>query len=293
MKRILAIAMAAASFAATAQDVKPETAATNGVPAQTAEDETYYSIITGVPWTSRHRLTLEEYKERDQKVLRRAGGFIHFPAEGPRVLLLDARAKATLTIDEVARLWKLGSKLEADLLKEPIGGDDPLVHAQGVMEARKPLLLVEVVADDRLPALSVFPEERIGIVNASKLKGGSKDPAAPEMRVMKEVWRAIGFIGGLGFSAAKNDVMQPWYTLAELDSTDNAYIQPMAMMGMQQMWDRFGVKKPHKVPYRTAVKQGWASPPTNELQKAVWDEVKKQMATNAGAPKASAPNIAK
>ena len=275
MKRILAFAMVAAAFAATAQDVKPETATTNGVPdaAQTEEDETYYSIITGVPWTKKHRLTLEEYKERDQKVLRRAGGFIYFPAEGPKLLLCEARGRAALTIDEVARLWKLGSKLEADLLKEPCGGD-PLDYATKVMGERKPLMIVAVVEHDRLPALSVFPEERIGIVNAAKLKGHSKDPAATEMRVMKEVWRAIGFIGGLGFSAAKNDVMQPWYTLAELDSTDNAYIQPMSMMGMQQMWNRFGVKQPHKIPYRTAVKQGWAQPPTNDLQKAVWDEIK-------------------
>ena len=282
-------AMLAAVLAALTAKAQVASPTTNAAPASAngSGEEEYVSIITGVPWTKGHRLTLDEYKKRDQDALRRTGGFIYYPAEGPRVLLLDARAKATLTIDEVARLWKLGSKLEADLLKEPIGGDDPLVHAQGVMEARKPLMLVEVVADDRLPALSVFPEERIGIVNASTLKGHSKDPAAPEMRVMKEVWRAIGFIGGLGFSAAKNDVMQPWYTLAELDSTDNAYIQPMAMMGMRQMWDRFGVKKPHKVPYRTAVKQGWASPPTNDLQKAVWDEIKSQT-TNATS-KASVP----
>lgn len=290
MKRILAIALAATALAAMAQDAKPAAASTDGTSgAAQGEDETYYSIITGVPWTPKHKLTLEEYKERDQKVLRRAGGFIHFQAEGPRVLLLDARPKATLTLDEVARLWKLGTKLEADIAKEPSGDGEALEFAQGIMARRRPLMLVAVVEDARLPALSVFPEERVGIVNATRLKGHSKDPAATEMRVMKEAWRAIGFIGGLGYSQVDNDVMQPWYTLAELDSTDNAYIQPMSMMGMQRMWDRFGVKKPHKVPYRTAIKQGWAQPPTNDLQKAVWDEVMAENAAATNAPAATPP----
>lgn len=284
MKTLLILTAALAAFVARAQNAPvPPSPATNAAPVTTqgGEEEEYVSIITGVPWTKGHRLTLEEYKKRDQDALRRAGGFIYYSAEGPKILLLEARGKAALTIDEVARLWKLGSKLEADLLKEPCSGD-PLDYATKVMKERQPLMLVEVVEHDRLPALSVFPEERIGIVNATKLKGHSMDPAATEMRVMKEVWRAIGFIGGLGYSMAENDVMQPWYTLAELDSTDNAYIQPMALVGMRRFWDRFGVKKPHKIPYRTAVKKGWAQPPTNDLQKAVWDEIK-SAATNAPA----------
>ena len=80
-------------------------------------------------------------------------------------------------------------------------------------------------------------------------------------------------------------MMQPYYTLKELDGLDNAYIQPMNMVKMQKFWKRFGVERPRKVPYRAAVKQGWAPPPTNDLQKAVWEEVK-TAATNAPAAKA-------
>ena len=52
------------------------------------------------------------------------------------------------------------------------------------------------------------------------------------------------------------------------------FIQPMNMARMQKMWKRFGVKKEHRIPYRVAVQEGWAAQPTNEYQRAVWDEVR-------------------
>ena len=70
-----------------------------------------------------------------------------------------------------------------------------------------------------------------------------------------------------------NDIMQPSYTLKELDGNIQAYIQPMNMAKMQRFLKRFGVKKEAKIPYRVAAQQGWAPAPTNDIQKAVWDEV--------------------
>ena len=94
------------------------------------------------------------------------------------------------------------------------------------------------------------------------------------MRVSKEVWRAIGFVGGLGYSMEENDIMQPFYTIKELDASRYPFIQPMNMAKMQKMWKRFGVKKERRIPYRVAVQEGWAATPTNDYQKAIWDEVR-------------------
>ena len=47
----------------------------------------------------------------------------------------------------------------------------------------------------------------------------------------------------------------------------------MNMAKMQKMWNRFGVSKERRVPYRVACQQGWAPAPTNDYQKAVWEEV--------------------
>ena len=280
MKKMLTIAIAAISAAALAQEAAPQSA-----PAST--NETYVDMITGKPWTPDSKWTIAQLKARDERVLKKTGGFLYQEAEGPIAMLVDARERATLTIEEVARLYRLGTKLDINTAKEPRGEKCPFDAARAVMSETNALLVVMVVDKcDKLPALSVFPEERIGLVNADKLKGGD-DPSAPEMRVSKEMWRAIGFIGGVGFSAQENDMMQPYYTLAEIDGNGHPYIQPMNMAKMQAMWKRFGVKRARKVPYRIAVREGWAPPPTNDYQRAVWDEIKAAATTNA--PSATPP----
>ena len=235
--------------------------------------EEYVSPVTGRAFDPNGKYTLEQIKARDERVLKKTGGFIHQKAEGPQALLVDARQKPALTLDEVARVYKLATHLEAQVAKETRTGANPLAFARKMLEERKPLMLVAIAEGSKgLPALSVYPEERIGIVNADQLKGGD-DPTLPEMRVSKEVWRAIGFVGGLGFSPAENDIMQPIYTIKELDANRYPFIQPMNMARMQTMWKRFGVKKERRIPYRVAVQEGWAAQPTNDYQKAVWKEV--------------------
>ena len=239
-----------------------------------AGDEEYISVVTGKPVPKDGKYTVEQIKARDERVLKKTGGFIHQAAEGPQTLLVDARAKPTLTIDEVARVYKLATHLDAQVEKEARGDVAPLDFAKAKMSARKPLMLVMIVDGcPGQPILSVFPEERVGIVNADKLKGGD-DPSAPELRVSKETWRAIGFVGGLGFSPAENDIMQPLYSLKELDANRYPFIQPMNMARMQKMWKRFGVKKERRIPYRVAVQEGWAEQPTNDYQRAIWEQVK-------------------
>jgi hypothetical protein len=266
MKRVMVVSMAlAAALPLAAADAKS---------AGPTNEEEYISVVTGKPVPKDGKYTVEQIKARDERVMKKTGGFIHLKAEGPLAMLLDARAKPTATLDEVARVYKLATHLDAQVAKEARGDVPPLEFAKAKMSAAKPLMLVMVVdGGPGQPILSVFPEERVGIVNADKLKGGD-DPSAPEMRVMKEAWRAIGFVGGLGFSPAENDIMQPLYSLKELDANRYPFIQPMNMARMQKMWKRFGVKKERRIPYRVAVQEGWAAQPTNDYQKAVWDQVK-------------------
>lgn len=286
---LLALALSATALAADGPE--PAEAKDGAVPVQ---NETYVDMITGKPWTPDSKWTIEQLKARDERVMRKTGGFLHVAATGPKAMIVDARAKERPTIDEVARLYTLGTKLAIDTAREPIGAAEPggtdgratqspLAAARTRMALSAPLMLVMVVEDEELPALSVFPEERIGIVNAARLQGG-EDPSAQEMRVSKEIWRAIGFIGGVGFSMQENDMMQPYYTLAEIDANGNPYIQPMNMAKMAKFWKRFGVSRERRVPYRKAVMEGWAPAPTNDYQRAIWNEVR-SAATNAPAAK--------
>ena len=268
MKRVMVVSMAlAAALPLSAAEADAKSAG------PTNEVE-YISPVTGKPVPKDGKYTVEQIKARDERVMKKTGGFIHLKAEGPLTMLLDARAKPTLALDDVARVYGLATHLKALVAKEARGEVAPLAFARAKMASSKSLMLIAVVDGcTDLPALSVFPEERVGIVNADTLKGGD-DPSAPEMRVTKEVWRAMAFVGGIGFSPAENDIMQPIYTLRELDANRYPFVQPMNMARMQRMWKVFGVKKERRIPYRVAVQEGWAKPPTNDYQKAVWEQVK-------------------
>jgi len=240
---------------------------------QLSAEEEYISPVTGKPVPADGKFTVEQIKARDERVMQKTGGFLLQKASGPQLLLVDARDRPSGAVDEVARLYKLGAHLDANVEKTPRGAKVAYDFAKEISDAKKPLMtLVVFDGNPTFPALAVYPEERIGLVNADRLKGG-EDPAAPEVRVAKEVWRAMGFIGGVGFSQYENDMMQPYYTLKELDGNIHAYIQPMNMAKMGKFWKRFGVKKEARVPYLVAVQEGWAPAPTNDVQKAIWDKV--------------------
>ena len=249
------------------------TAAMIAVAIVTLADEEYVSPVTGQAFDPNGKFTLEQIKARDERVMAKTGGFLQQKASGPQLLLVDARERPSGAIDEVARLYKLGAHLDANVEKTPRGDKAAYDFAKSLSDSKKPLMtLVVFDGDPSFPALAVYPEERIGLVNADRLKGG-EDPAAPEVRVSKEIWRAMGFIGGVGFSQHENDMMQPYYTLKELDGNIHAYIQPMNMAKMGRFWKRFGVKKEARVPYLVACQEGWAPQPTNDVQKAIWDKV--------------------
>ena len=235
--------------------------------------EEYISPVTGKPFDPNGKFTLEQIKARDERVMKKTGGFLQQKASGPQLLLVDARERPSGAVDEVARLYKLGAHLDANVEKTPRGAKAAYDFAKGLADAKEPLMtLVVFDGDPAFPALAVYPEERIGLVNADRLKGGD-DPAAPEVRVAKEIWRAMGFIGGVGFSQHENDMMQPYYTLQELDGNIHAYIQPMNMAKMAKFWKRFGVKKEARVPYLVACQEGWAPEPTNDVQRTIWKQV--------------------
>ena len=255
MKRLIAVACATAAMLSFADETE------------------YISPVTGKPIPKDGKYTLEQYTARDDRGLQKPGGFIPQKAERPPALVIHAREKPTLTVDEIGRVYKLGCHLDAIVLKEQRGNVAPLAFAQAKMASDKPLMVVVVVdqcAD--LPALSVYPEERIGIVNADRLQGGD-DPVKAEVRIHKEVWRALGFVAGIGYAPYPNDVMQNVSTVQELDGLEYQVMQPMNFQKMYVALAKVGITRARRVPYRVACREGWAAPPTNDYQKAVWNEV--------------------
>lgn len=258
--------MAIASVAAIAADATP---------ANVAEIQAKVNALAKEAAPKTNRLTRAEIEQRPQ-VLRKTGGFIDVESKGTAVVVLDCRAKAGGAPAQFAevfgRLSKTNVKVERAELK---AGETALAALQRVQGATRAIFALAVYESEQDMGLTIHPEARIALVNAAKYRQG-QDPLQREVRVVKELWRGLGFVSGLGYAPFKNDVFQPIYSVPELDALEYQVMQPMNFQKMYNTLGRFGVKRARHIPYRLAVMEGWAAAPTNEYQKAIWEQVKSE-----------------
>lgn len=242
------------------------------------EEETYVSPITGQPFNPKGEYTLEQIKARDERVLEKTGGFIEVEAKGVSVIVLDTRQKPGGSAIQFQDVFSSLSKTNVKVERKPLAdGEIPLDKAIAMLSSENAAYAIVVAEDDTSHGLAVFPEDRVAIINANRYKGGN-DALRPEVRVHKEIWRALGFVAGIGYAPFENDVMQPVFSVRELDAQQYQVMQPMNFQKMYSALGKFGVTRARRVPYKVAVNEGWAPTPTNNYQQAVWDEVKAKQA---------------
>ena len=212
--------------------------------------------------------------ENRPAVLKKTGGFLDVAAVGVSVVVVDTREKPGAAADQFKEVFERLSKTNVKVEKVARNANEkPYAKALAALKANKAAYSILIAESDECPGLCVMPEERIAVINAKRYLGG-KDPLAPETRLIKEVWRALGFVGGVGYAPYQNDVLQPVYNLRELDALVYQVMQPMNFQKMYAQMAKFGVKRARHIPYKLAVMEGWAPQPTNEYQKAIWDEVR-------------------
>ena len=211
--------------------------------------------------------------ENRPAVLKKTGGFVDVAAVGVSVVVVDTREKPGAAVDQFKEVFERLSKTNVKVEKVARNANEkPHAKALAALKANKAAYSILIAESDECPGLCVMPEERIAIINAKRYLGG-KDPLAPETRLIKEVWRALGFVGGIGYAPYQNDVLQPVYNLMELDALVYQVMQPMNFQKMYGQMAKFDVKRARHIPYKLAVMEGWAPAPTNEYQKAIWDKV--------------------
>ena len=124
-------------------------------------------------------------------------------------------------------------------------------------------------------SLSVYPEEAIAVVNAAALKGAG-DPVKLRMRLGKEIWRAFGFALGGYAQPLPGCVLQPVYSVEELDALKGNQLAPNRLNGVYRSAGRLGLHSDRPVPYSMACRQGWAPPPTNDAQRVLWERFRRE-----------------
>ena len=124
------------------------------------------------------------------------------------------------------------------------------------------------------PALLVAPEEGWAAVNVAKLAVGDPLPPVFAARFRKELWRAAAWAVGGGNSSFQPCLLKGITTMKDLDAIPLLQPGPEPNNKMIDEAHRRGVQTARFNTYRQACVEGWAPPPTNDVQKAIWEQVK-------------------
>ena len=184
-----------------------------------------------------------------------------------KVYFINAQSRASGEIIEAAR------KVYEESIRTPID------ITSGTFDFRQPkiegeLSLYIIDAED-MPMSLVAPEGRWAFVNVAPLaKGRGEKPQFFEARVRKEIARVAGILfGGIG-SNYRGNLMSLATSPDDLDKRDSDKIPADVMIRSSGFLQGLGVRPFRHTTYRKAVQEGWAPQPTNEVQQAIWDEVR-------------------
>lgn len=229
----------------------------------------------------------EAVAARKEFFMTKTGGFLDVKGTGPAIFIVDMRKEPTWAPQSVATAVAHAYRLPVTNCVAQLGaGSCAMKEAVEIRKREKALIVVAISLEGRdMSALSIFPEERVAIVNVDKLSFDGTSGEELEIRLIKEIWRAIGFAGGIGYASHANSVMRPVSSPIELDANKFQVMQPTEFQQMHPLLQKYGVKQGHRTIYRRACEEGWAPQPTNEYQRAVWERVMaaKSAATNAPA----------
>ena len=240
-------------------------------------------VVSGIAYCAEPPKPVPMTEEQREKMLRETGGPIMTPGKGPWIAVINAQSKVAHEVYEreighaknvfkfpfhafsTTNEWRKAARSEV---------------ASGAAFA----VVVGDMADES--SLVVLPTEQIALVNVAAL--ASPDEEKFYDRFHKEFLRGLAYLFGVGNSASSMSIMKPVKSVADLDALPARQLGPDALsISMRLAQDR-GMTVLRKVPYVLAVKQGWAPPPTNDYQRAIWDSAK-AAATNAPPAKSTVP----
>ena len=117
-------------------------------------------------------------------------------------------------------------------------------------------------------------EARWAVVNVYPLKADTNSMDVVRDRLYKSFLRATCLLLGAAPSKFSASPLKPIMSLKDLDALTNTTITFDAAMNMDAYMKGIGIKRYEPMTYRAACEEGVAPPPTNDVQKAIWEKVK-------------------
>ena len=209
---------------------------------------------------------------RNERVMKNAGGFIIRQGTG-KVVIASCRGAADLSLfgAEIADM-----KEKTKIAVVPINLEDAAFSLPGVralMGSVSADIACFFIDDPAYPLSLYAPEANWVVVNVAKLKADSPNAERLALRCRKMLARSMTFALGASF---RNNLASPMQTVTDLKTLDEMAVDRISIFdynNILQHLPKIGVTPTRKTTYKAACREGWAPAPTNEYQKAIWDEV--------------------
>ena len=134
-------------------------------------------------------------------------------------------------------------------------------------------ILLLIVDDKSLPMSLAAAEEGWAIMNIAPLSSDLPPKDVYKKRLSKQINRVFAQAAGAGISFNKPCVMEPVFSLVDLDRIQYPMISPEVMSKVLDVCAKRGVQTVVQETYLNACQSGWAPTPTNDVQKALWEKV--------------------
>ena len=217
-------------------------------------------------------LTPQERAERRSALIARVGGLVPRPGT-PSGRIAFVNAQKRIPVDEFkATFAKNASKVrgvETWAEAESVS----VATANALRKLNNAQFAVFIVDDPALPMSLIAVEEGWAIMNIRALGDDKTKDELLRHRAKNEFARVYGILCGGASSQFKSQIMNPISKPSDLNGcTDELPVDVTAKIPMYL--EGRGVKSEQLIPYRRAVQEGWAAAPTNDVQNAIWEEIR-------------------
>ena len=208
---------------------------------------------------------------------RRSGGLVYPKTNGKALLIVDARGgDDDGFVEEFAKELKRSFYLNVATSRRTVTQESDLFAAASAFKTDNNPAVIMIVDAENKPTITTYPEDAVGVVNANRLKDADADKY--KGRLAKEVWRGMALsLGGFSMTAPNGrivkSILSPVYSTKDLDAMAAKSLSPHQCNALYESVSAIGLQAAKPVSYKMACRQGWAPVPTNDIQKAIWDEV--------------------
>ena len=223
-------------------------------------------------------LTPDERKERIRNAKRlpgrpginiaQEGGLVTKPQTGRVLRIADSQDRVRASVaEDVAKDIELMLRIPVECAAAPV--DAP---SASILDGRTGAV-VQLVDRPGEPSLLVAPEAGWAVVNIAALAADTPTSKTLRNRAAKELWRAAAYVLGAADSTSQPCLMREIHKPSDLDALITDRPSPEPFNKMMDGAESYGIERFYTVTYRKACEEGWAPSPTNDVQRAIWEQV--------------------